>query len=392
MTHKPTVLILVGTYLPGFRGGGPIQSIANLIDWLGDEINFRVIASDRDTGDNAPYPGIQRNAWVSVGKALVFYLDSSSRFTNALVTAITEPQADVIYLNSFFSFRFSILPLVLRHISRIPGTPIILAPRGELCPGALQLKAPKKRLFLTVARLLRLYDDICWQATSVDEERDLRILFGPKARIVNLPNLPPRVTSEPTIPPHKEVGSLSLAFLSRISPKKNLLMALEVLDGVQGNITFSIYGPIEDREYWAQCEARISKLSSNISVKYCGEVPHEEVSATLRQHHAFLFPTLSENFGHAILEAFNAGLLVITSDQTPWRNLEQAGVGWDLPLSSVDEFRRAINLMSSMNEEEFQTANTRARLHSANTLRLGSVLEKFTKLFSRSARNSNDNT
>lgn len=35
-------LVIIGTYLPGYKAGGPVLSIANLIDCLGDawELNF----------------------------------------------------------------------------------------------------------------------------------------------------------------------------------------------------------------------------------------------------------------------------------------------------------------------------------------------------------------
>ena len=47
----------------------------------------------------------------------------------------------------------------------------------------------------------------------------------------------------------------------------------------------------------------------------------------------FTLPTQHENFGHVFIEAWAAGLPVITSDQTPWRDLQAKGIGWDIPLS-----------------------------------------------------------
>lgn len=43
-------------------------------------------------------------------------------------------------------------------------------------------------------------------------------------------------------------------------------------------------------------------------------------------------PTFNENYGHAIVESFVAGLPVVISDRTPWRNLEKINAGWDIPL------------------------------------------------------------
>ena len=38
--RKKQVLILAGCYLPGIKGGGPIRTIANLVEVLGDEFEF----------------------------------------------------------------------------------------------------------------------------------------------------------------------------------------------------------------------------------------------------------------------------------------------------------------------------------------------------------------
>jgi hypothetical protein len=46
---KKVVFILVGHYLPGFKGGGPTRSISNLVSALGKEFTFKVTTLDRDT-------------------------------------------------------------------------------------------------------------------------------------------------------------------------------------------------------------------------------------------------------------------------------------------------------------------------------------------------------
>ena len=45
-----------------------------------------------------------------------------------------------------------------------------------------------------------------------------------------------------------------------------------------------------------------------------------------------ILPTLGENFGHVIVEAWTAGCPVLVSDRTPWRQLASHGVGWDVAL------------------------------------------------------------
>jgi glycosyltransferase involved in cell wall biosynthesis len=125
-------------------------------------------------------------------------------------------------------------------------------------------------------------------------------------------------------------------FISRISPKKNLLFALRMLQSVLGDISFDIYGPIEDARYWNRCEKAIGTLPPNVRVKYMGMVEHEKVGEVFAEHDLFLFPTLGENYGHVICEALSAGCPVLISDQTPWRHLQEEGAGWDIPLAEMN--------------------------------------------------------
>ena len=48
--------MFVGYYLPGFKSGGPVRTISNMVEWLGDEFDFKIITSNCDLGDTKPYP------------------------------------------------------------------------------------------------------------------------------------------------------------------------------------------------------------------------------------------------------------------------------------------------------------------------------------------------
>jgi len=52
---KKIVLIFVGAYTPGYKAGGPIQSIQNLVECLNNDFEFKIITSDRDIGDSKAY-------------------------------------------------------------------------------------------------------------------------------------------------------------------------------------------------------------------------------------------------------------------------------------------------------------------------------------------------
>lgn len=357
-------MVVVGSYLPGFRGGGPIQSIANLTEVLGSEFRFHVVTSDRDVGSDHAYPAVAGGVWQTSGKCLVRYL--GPRETGLVFRRVLRSTPyDVLYLNSFFSPRFTILPLALRKVGAIARTPVIIAPRGEFSPGALSLKATKKRLWLAAARILGLYKDANWHATSEHEADLIKNVMGRKARVSVAPVLAHVSDSDLSQETRedKRSGTARIVFLSRISPKKNLRFAISLISARTGGDTvLDIYGPIDDEDYWGECRRMIDAADDpDVSIRYRGELEHSRVASTLSQYDLFLLPTLGENFGHVILEALAAGCPVAVSDQTPWAEIEKADAGWVIPLGERDRWEAAIQETVDWDEETMQARRVAAK-------------------------------
>ena len=55
---------------------------------------------------------------------------------------------------------------------------IVLAPRGEFSKGAIILKSYKKRLFIFLSNLFRLYKNITWHVSSQFESEDIQRELG----------------------------------------------------------------------------------------------------------------------------------------------------------------------------------------------------------------------
>ena len=120
--------------------------------------------------------------------------------------------------------------------------------------------------------------------------------------------------------------------LGRIHPIKNIHFALEALQKVDLNgkeLTIELVGPAEDKLY---LERLLSMARPGLKVVHAGAVPPEGLAEVWSRCHALLMPTSHENFGHAVVEAWAHGRPVLLSDQTPWRGLSEAELGWDLPL------------------------------------------------------------
>jgi glycosyltransferase involved in cell wall biosynthesis len=373
-------------FLPAFKTGGPIRSVSGLVDRLGDQFRFKIVARDRDFGDEAPFPGVAVNAWQRHGKAEVFYASPEFPSLHNWRNLLYSTPHDVLYLNSIFS-RFTPKLLLLRRLGLLPGKPVIIAPRGEFSRGALTVKARKKQVYLALSKAGGFYSDIIWHATGAFEADDIRREIGGQTesevdvRIAsNVPSVA-EVSRRRASESGKLPGRLEIAFISRIARKKNLDGALRMLARISGDVRMNVYGHLEDQGYWAECRALIGELPRNVQVTYHGPIEHSRVPQTLSEHDLFLLPTLGENFGHVILEALASGCPVLISDQTAWRNLEEAGVGWDLPLDEVGRFQDVLQACADMDANEHARLSEAAGNYAANAIHNSNATAESRQLF-----------
>ena len=280
------------------------------------------------------------------------YLTDDQQKVGTYKKILKENSFDTVYFNSFFSMSFTLLPLLaIRFLKHKPQ--VILAPRGMLGNGALAIKAFKKRTFILVAKLIGLYRNVTWHASTPLEAEEVYGVFGEKAQVKVAQNIAMRMGDSVT-PRIKEVGKAKFFFLSRVAIKKNLLMAIQLLSEVKGEIEFDIIGPIDEEDYWNECQKEIRQLSKpNLKINYKGAIPYYELPEILSTYHFFILPKQNENYGHVIVEALASGCPVIISDQTPWQNLKQKGIGWDIPLKNKASFSSAIDHAVKMDQEEF---------------------------------------
>ena len=188
----------------------------------------------------------------------------------------------------------------------------------------------------------------------MEENSDILKVFGKNTNVKNAPNLTV-LGNQKFVSREKKVGYLHLISAARISPEKNLLYALEILNEIDLDVKFDIYGTIYDTDYWNLCLDSIKDMPSNIEVKYHDAIENNLLSSKLEIAHFLFMPTRGENFGHIIAESLSAGCPVIISDQTPWRQLAKKDIGWDIPLTSKTEFIKIIEVCALMNQETYDS-------------------------------------
>lgn len=382
--RRPRVLVLLDYYLPGYKSGGPLRTIGNMVERLGDRLDMRILTRDRDATDTAPYAGVPVGAWVDAGGAQVFYAPPGGLGAAAIRARAAEAAPDTIYLNSFFS-PLTVRALALRRAGLLPPAPVVIAPRGELAEGALSLKWPKKRAYMAAARAAGLYSGLTWQASSDDEVARIRRVVG-DAPVRVAPDLPGPLGPEPPPAPPKGPGRLRLVYLARVAAVKNLHFLLELLPLLRAEaVELAIYGPLRDPAYWERCRALLAGLPPHIVARHHGPVAHDGVAAALAGAHAYALPTLGENFGHAILEALAAGRPALVSDRTPWRGLEGRRAGWDLPLEH-GPWLAALQRLADMGQAEYDQWSRGARRHAAAFVAAPALDEATLALFDQTQR------
>ncbi len=384
---KPKILVFCDYFLPGYKSGGGMRTIVNMIDRLHNKYDFWVVTRDHDgILDLEQYKTVEINRWNRVRNAQVFYLSKDSVTMSKIREVVLMVKPDLYYANSFFA-TLSIFLVRLRKLRRIPYKKIVIAPCGELSEGSLHLKFFKKWAFLKWSKLLDLYRDINWKASSELEKTEIHEIKGIGGEVFIAPDLPPRVLNEGFCfekKPEKKEGSAKMIFLSRFTRKKNFKWFLDQLYFVKGELLIDIYGPLEDHDYWKECAAVIEKLPGNIIIESKGPIPYEDTAKKLLDYHFFVLPTLSENFGHVFLEALAAGCPLLISDRTPWLNLQSKGIGWDLPLEKGDAWIEAINACLAMESSDFKKISKNARNYATKWLANESVEKQTIELLNKS--------
>jgi glycosyltransferase involved in cell wall biosynthesis len=377
---KPRVLVFIDWYLPGFKAGGPVRSVANLVDHLRDRVDFHLVTRNCDYTETAPYPGIVPDQWTTLpGGEKVWYASSEGTRRGTWGKLLKQEKWDAVYINGLYSWWYNILPLWL---SRRLGGLRVVAVRGMLASGAMRHGTLKKLLFLSGARLLDLYKGVRFQATNEEEARDVRLHILKHAEVRVVPNLARKAAAEAR-PIVKVQGEVKLLSIARIAVEKNTLLAIESLRKATGRVTYHIYGALYDEAYWAKCQAAIGQLPAHVRVEWKGTVPPEQVQQVLTEHHALFMPSAGENFGHTMLEALCAGRPLLISDRTPWKKLEQERAGWDLPLDHPEVFTQAIDRLCAMDRQEYDTWSAGAATMGARYLADATPLEASLALFGK---------
>ncbi|MFM7856615.1 MAG: hypothetical protein ACKO96_33005, partial [Flammeovirgaceae bacterium] len=204
-------------YWPFYKAGGPVQSIYNIVQIFKGEANFYLISKNRDIDGTASPFSITENNWCKGPNDENIYYTSS--LTPLLVfKIIQELRPHVILLNGIFNWQTTFFGVIF---ARLYGCKFIVSPRGMLQTWALDRGKVKKLIFIFVFKML-LRKKNNWHATDMQEQIDIKKIFGSRQNVSIAPNVPRALSKSETITFPTADKKIRLVFLSLINPNKNL--------------------------------------------------------------------------------------------------------------------------------------------------------------------------
>ena len=239
--------------------------------------------------------------------------------------------------------------------------PLVLSPRGTMLPWCLRHKWLKKKAGMLLYQRHVLEQVDLFHVTSEEEAESIRSagLRQPLALIPNgtiLPDLDAPLLSKRL----DRNGHRTALFLSRINPKKGLLMLVEAWSRLRPvGWKLRIVGP-DENNYRNEVATAIEREGLSDVITIHDAVDHNEKWTLYRSADLFVLPTHSENFGIVVGEALASGTPVVTTKGAPWAELESRQCGWWADIS-VDGLYNSLQEATALPEDELRLMGKRGR-------------------------------
>jgi glycosyltransferase involved in cell wall biosynthesis len=257
---------------------------------------------------------------------------------------------------------------VSNTIRRVYRTPTVVAPHGMLHEWTLKHSRWKKRLALFAYERQNLRKASCLHATSETEVADFRD-FGLSNPIAVIPN----GASATWLDSHGDgrrfcqkfgvlPGRRILLFLSRITPKKGLPILLHALDQIRNDFSgwHLVIAGSDEFNHLQEVESLVAKLKLENLVLFTGPLYDQAKRDAFAASDAFVLPSHSEGSPMVVLDSLATGVPVITTQVTPWKDLEVLKCGWWVE-ATVDGLIKALQGMLASNPEKLKVMGQRGR-------------------------------
>lgn len=340
------------------RHGGPSRSVRGLSGGLAQNGHAVELITTGQLEDNAPLGNLTVQAFPR-------QWPKSVARSNTLWRHLITCSHDLIHHHGLWQRTLH----YARHAAHCAAVPLVLSPRGMMSPWAWNHHRSKKRIASWFIHPGAFAAVDGWHATSEAEADDIRNLGFTQPVCVS-PNgvLPPILADEQAAAVHWRKACPALSgrrvalFYSRFHSKKRVLELISLWASAPRGDWILLLAGIPEEYSVAQLNAAARKAGANDSIVVAdgAAAPMPYAVAEL----VFL-PSHSENFGLVVTEALARGVPVLTTDTTPWAQLDVVGAGrcvpWDrfgaslaeLLVESADTLRARGHVGARWVEAEF---------------------------------------
>lgn len=325
------ILYVLDHYHLGPKCGGPFVSVNNIIDCV--KKKYKKI-------------GVLSNEISFPNSNINYFFEFSFTDLNKLFKKFN---IKIVHFNTFFSLKL----LIFTFFAFFYNYRIIISPRGEIMDGTLKRGFFKKKIFILIFKFFSIFFQkrIKFHYTHKDEQKQSSKNFNKEDYSI-CQNIPRKI-----IPKARNINSfdtLKICFFSRVEPKKNLMFTLKVFDKLNIPCVLDVYGDIANIKYYEDCKKFAKQISTDSKiVNFINHVDFETFSSYSSKYHFSCLHTYAENFGHSIIESFYLGIpVLISKNTTPWKNLCNNGLGYDLDLkidlhvSVLEDYKNKIEILN----------------------------------------------
>lgn len=208
---------------------------------------------------------------------------------------------------------------------RRKGIRYVVSPHGMLEPWALQTKWLKKRVAWWLYQRRDLQGASALMATATSEGEQFKRL-GLRSPVLVYPNgidIP-----RTSVRMREACGVRQALFLSRVHPKKGLLMLAEAWGKLRPQgWRMLVVGP-DVGGHRGEVQGLVQRLGIEGEWEFRDSLYGEAKERVFLESDLFVLPTYSENFGIAVAEALAFGLPVLTTRGAPWEGMLERDCGW----------------------------------------------------------------
>ena len=309
------------------ESSGPSYSVRRLCEKISEKKNLELLTlSNKTFSQNKDFSSHNLNFHKEFDiNYLPRRLGSSPNMKNYIKDKISKNDIDILHNHGMWQMSATYMTLA----KKFEGIKTINSPRGTLSSLALKQSRFIKNIFWVLFQKKSLAISSAFHATSMQEYRDIRDL-GFKQPVILLPNGIDIPSSNIEIKKKKR-KILYLGRINKIKGIENLLFSWKTLMNDFIDWDLEIIGSDEQYRKTSNYLSELKHLAIKLNLKninFSEPIYGREKFLKYEQSDIMVLPSYSENFAMTVSESLASGTPVITTNATPWKDIDDYNCGW----------------------------------------------------------------